>query len=68
MAVSELKEERVNVFPFMDEYTAIQDIPIATVATIWENPKNAQEWGALDVGVPRGSLLWIEVEGVAPLS
>ena len=44
MAVLELKEERVNVFPFADEYAAIQDIPIATVATIWENPKNGELW------------------------
>jgi hypothetical protein len=42
MAILELKEEWVNVFPFTDEYTAIQDIPIATVATIWENPKNGE--------------------------
>jgi hypothetical protein len=34
MAVLELKDKRVNVFPFANEYAAIQDIPIATVATI----------------------------------
>jgi hypothetical protein len=44
MAVSELNEERVNVFPFANEYTPIQDIPKATVATIWENPKNGELW------------------------
>ena len=66
MAVLELKEERVNVFPFADEYAAIQDIPIATVATIWENPKNGELW--MLVLLPRGSVLWIEAERVAPLS
>jgi hypothetical protein len=44
MAVLELKEDRVNVFPFSDNYAAIKDVPIATVAMIWEDPKNGKVW------------------------
>lgn len=44
MAILELKDEKVNVFPFSDEYNAVQDVPIATVATVWENPKNRELW------------------------
>jgi hypothetical protein len=42
VAILELEDEKVNVFPFSDEYNAMQDVPIATVATIWENPKNGE--------------------------
>jgi hypothetical protein len=44
MAVLELKEERVNVFPFSDDYDAIQDVPIATVGTVWEDPRTGEIW------------------------
>jgi hypothetical protein len=44
MAILELKDEKVNVFPFSDEYNAVQDVPIATVATVWENPQNRELW------------------------
>jgi hypothetical protein len=37
--------ENVNVFPFLEEYAAVQDIPIATVCTVWENPSsNGELW------------------------
>jgi hypothetical protein len=42
--VLELKEEKVNVFPFSDSYAALQDVPIATVCTVWEDPKTGELW------------------------
>jgi hypothetical protein len=43
-AVLELKEEKVNVFPFSDDYAAVQDVPIASVAMGWKNRKNGELW------------------------
>jgi hypothetical protein len=40
----ELKEEKVNVFPFSDNYAALQNVPIASVGTVWENPKTGEPW------------------------
>jgi hypothetical protein len=34
--------ERVNVAPFSEAYDALKDIPIATVATVWECPKTME--------------------------
>jgi len=34
----QLTDTKVNVTPFSDEYKAIKDIPIATVATAWDDP------------------------------
>jgi hypothetical protein len=31
MAVLELNGEKVNVFPFSEDYASVQDVPIATV-------------------------------------
>jgi hypothetical protein len=36
--VLQLTDTKVNVTPFSDEYKAIKDIPIATVATAWDDP------------------------------
>lgn len=48
MAVLELKDEKVNVFLFLDDTSNMQEVPIATIVT-------TQEWGSLDgVGVPQG--------------
>jgi hypothetical protein len=44
MAVLELREEKVNVLPFSDDYAAVQDVPIDSIATVWENPKNGELW------------------------
>ena len=44
MLVLELTGEKVNVFPFSDNLSAVKDIPIATVATIRENPQNGELW------------------------
>jgi hypothetical protein len=34
--------EQVNVAPFSEAYDALKDIPIATVATVWECPKTME--------------------------
>ena len=34
--------ERVNVSPFSEAYNALKDIPIATVATVWECPRTME--------------------------
>jgi hypothetical protein len=44
MAVLELTGEKVNVTPFSDHYSAVTDIPIATVVTVWEDPPNGELW------------------------
>jgi hypothetical protein len=44
MAVLELKEEKVNVFPFSDSYAALQTVPIATICMVWESPKMGELW------------------------
>ena len=44
MKVLELTGEKVNVFPFSHKLSAVEDIPIAMVATVWENPWNGEAW------------------------
>ena len=44
MAVLELTGEKVNVTPFSEHYSAVTDVPIATVATVWEDPRNGELW------------------------
>jgi hypothetical protein len=45
MAILELKDEKVNVFPFSENSAAVQDVPIASVCTVlWENPKTGELW------------------------
>ena len=44
MQVLELTGEKVTVSPYSDTYKAVTDIPIATVVTVWEDPKNGQAW------------------------
>ncbi len=39
-----LTGEKVNVFPFSDDLPAIQEVPIASVMTVWENPTNGEAW------------------------
>jgi hypothetical protein len=42
MAVLELTGEKVNVFPFSENLPAVQEVPIATVLTIWESPNTGE--------------------------
>ena len=44
MEVLELTGEKVNVFPFSEDLPAVQEVPIATVMTIWESPKTGELW------------------------
>jgi hypothetical protein len=44
MAVLDLTGEKVNVLPFSDTMEAVQDVPIATCVTIWEDPSNGAAW------------------------
>jgi hypothetical protein len=44
MIVLELTGEKVNVFPFSEQLSAVKNIPIATVATIWEEPQTGELW------------------------
>jgi hypothetical protein len=44
MQVLELTGEKVTVSPYSDAYKAVTDIPIATVVTVWEDPKNGEAW------------------------
>ena len=44
MQVLELSGEKVTVTPYSKHYDAMTDIPIATVVTVWENPKNGEAW------------------------
>jgi hypothetical protein len=45
MAILELNDEKVNVFPcFSENYAALQDVPIASVSTMWENPRTGKLW------------------------
>ena len=44
MAVLELTGEKVNVFPFSDNLPSVQEVPIATVLTIWESPQTGEPW------------------------
>jgi hypothetical protein len=47
MAVLELTGEKVNVTPFSEHYLAVTDVPIATVATVWKDPRNGELWKLL---------------------
>jgi hypothetical protein len=54
--VLELTGEKVNVFPFSEKLSVVKDVPIATVVTIWENPRTGEMWlliihGALYFGL-----------------
>jgi Reverse transcriptase (RNA-dependent DNA polymerase) len=42
--VLELTGEKVNVFPFSENLPAVQEVPIATVLTIWESPVTGALW------------------------
>lgn len=42
--VLELTGEKLNVFPFSEKLSAIKDIPITTVAMIWEDPRTWEMW------------------------
>jgi hypothetical protein len=44
MAVLELTGEKVNVFPFSENLPAVQEVPIATVLTVWEGPSTGELW------------------------
>ena len=45
MVVLELTgEEKVNVYPFSKILLAVQEVPIATVFTIWESPTTGEIW------------------------
>jgi hypothetical protein len=44
MAVLELTGEKLNVFPFSENLPAVQEVPIATVLTIWESPMTGERW------------------------
>ena len=44
MAVLELTGEKVNVFPFSENLPVVQEVPIATVLTVWESPKTGELW------------------------
>jgi hypothetical protein len=36
------RKEKVNVFPFSENYAALQDVPIASVCTVWAHPKTGE--------------------------
>lgn len=44
MAVLELTGEKVTVYPFSENLPAVQEVPIATVLTVWESPTTGQPW------------------------
>ena len=44
MAVLELTGEKVTVYPFSENLPAVQEVPIATVLTVWECPTTGQPW------------------------
>jgi hypothetical protein len=44
MIVLELTGEKVNVYPFSENLPAVQEVPIATVLTIWECIKTGDIW------------------------
>ena len=39
-----LTGEKVNIFPFSEDLPAVQEVPIATILTIWESPKMGKLW------------------------
>jgi hypothetical protein len=44
MAVLELTGEMVTVYPFSENLPAVQEVPIATVLTMWESPMTGEPW------------------------
>jgi hypothetical protein len=44
MAVLELTGEKVTVYPFSENLPAVQEVPIATVMTMWESPTTGEPW------------------------
>jgi hypothetical protein len=44
MDVLELTDEKVNVFPFFNNLPSVQEVPIATVLTVWESPQTGEPW------------------------
>ena len=44
MAVLELTGEKVTVYPFSENLPAVQEVPIATVLTIWESSVTGEPW------------------------
>lgn len=44
MAVLALTGEKVNVFSFSENLPAIQEVPITTVHTIWEDTRTGEVW------------------------
>jgi hypothetical protein len=40
--VTEYSDTKVSVSPFSDSYEAIKDVPIATVATAWDDPATGE--------------------------
>jgi hypothetical protein len=41
--VTDYTNTKVSVSPFLDSYEAIKDVPIATVATAWDDPDRRSE-------------------------
>jgi hypothetical protein len=39
----EFKDEKVNVIPFSEDYTALH-VPIASICMVWENPNTGELW------------------------
>ena len=39
-----LTREKVNIFPFSEKLSAVKDIPITMVVTIWEDPQTGEMW------------------------
>jgi hypothetical protein len=44
MVMLELTGKKVNVYPFSENLPAVQEVPIATVLTIWESPPTGEIW------------------------
>ena len=44
MAVLELTGEKVTVYPFSENLPAVQEVPIASVMTIWESSVTGEPW------------------------
>ena len=44
MAVLKLTGEMVTVYPFSENLPAVQEVPIATVLTMWESPTTGEPW------------------------
>jgi hypothetical protein len=52
--VMDYTNTKVNVSPFSDSYQAIKDVPIAMVATAWDNPETGE---VIVLNIHEGSLL-----------